>query len=304
MNFCRVCVYTFFLVLMSQALPALANIRLSNPQPMQGETIEVTWEPGKGDDSHVVSDYKTNPLTSIAFNGNNYKLFSTATDASQYHCLIAIPADLIPGKYLLGPIVARANMIADKNPLVVSKEQIELTVKDAKFPVQHIHLPNAKNNFVMSPGEEQAMDSAKAILSSDRLWKGIFVKPCQAKLSARFGIKRVVNGKLLKDYYHSGIDFAGTMGQPVAACADGNVVLAHRNFKLHGNVIALDHGQGVVTIYIHLQKILVKKGDYVHAGDEIGKVGMTGRANGPHLHLSLYVNQIAANPLPWFKKTF
>lgn len=116
--------------------------------------------------------------------------------------------------------------------------------------------------------------------------------------------KRIVNGKLLKDYYHSGLDFAGSLGQPVYACADGKVILAHKNFRLHGNVVAIDHGQGVVSIYIHLQKIAVKEGDVVVAGEQIGNVGATGRANGPHLHLSLYVNKIATNPMPWFSKTF
>ena len=94
------------------------------------------------------------------------------------------------------------------------------------------------------------------------------------------------------------------LGQPIFACANGKVILAHKNFRLHGNVVAIDHGQGVISIYIHMQKINVKEGDMVSAGEQIGNVGATGRANGPHLHLSLYVNKIATNPMPWFSKVF
>jgi len=261
---------------------ALAEIDASRIDPKQGETIEVICSP---DPDHSQESGKS--INSfITFNKHTYKLFPD--DAGKLRCLMAVPADLSPGKYQI-----------DYN-----KDHCSITVHDGQFPLQHLTLPKTKDNFNMSPGEEEAVNQAKAVLSDERLWKGSFDKPCKAKISAVFGIRRIVNGKLLKDYYHSGVDFAGNLGQPVTACADGTVVLAHKNFKLHGNIIALDHGQGVVTIYIHLQKIMVKEGDSVRAGQQIGAVGATGRANGPHLHFSLYVNKVAANPMPWFTKTF
>jgi len=292
-------VFVALLVLCCLAQAALAKLIVSNSAPVQGETIEVTWEFAGSVGGFRAS--QSQPIASIAFNGHDYQLFPDQSGSGR--CLIAIPADLVPGKYKLGPITVPSDSFGDK-PVSTEAAEILLTIKDAKFPVQHLTLPKTKNNFNTSPGEQKAMDAVKATLSDARLWEGKFTKPCQARISAGFGIRRVVNGKLLKDYYHSGIDFAGNLGQPVQACADGKVILAHRNFKLHGNVIALDHGQGVVTIYVHLQKIMVKEGDMVKAGQQIGAVGATGRANGPHLHLSLYVNQVAANPMPWFTKTF
>jgi murein DD-endopeptidase MepM/ murein hydrolase activator NlpD len=82
------------------------------------------------------------------------------------------------------------------------------------------------------------------------------------------------------------------------------VVLTGRGFKLHGNCVAVDHGQGVVSFYIHLKSISVQKGPHVKAGETLGKVGQTGRANGPHLHFSIYVNQVATNPTDWFDHAF
>jgi murein DD-endopeptidase MepM/ murein hydrolase activator NlpD len=68
--------------------------------------------------------------------------------------------------------------------------------------------------------------------------------------------------------------------------------------------VAIDHGQGVVSFYIHLSKILVKEGDTVEAGQKIGLIGSTGRASGPHLHFSLYVNNDATSPWNWFRNVY
>ncbi len=261
--------------------PAWASIFLSNSAPAQGETIEITYKhKAKNIDAEKEPDV-------LVFNEHTFKMFPLNEDDS-FHCLLAIPADLRPGKY----------------PINIGTESNAITVKEGQFPIQRLTLPKSKDNFIMSPGEEEAMDAAKSVLSDTRLWEGVFKKPCEARTSAKFGLKRIVNGKLLKDYYHSGLDFAGSLGQPIYACADGKVILAHKNFKLHGNVVAIDHGQGVITIYIHMQKIKVQEGEIVKAGEQIGNVGATGRANGPHLHLSLYVNKVATNPMPWFSKTF
>jgi murein DD-endopeptidase MepM/ murein hydrolase activator NlpD len=156
----------------------------------------------------------------------------------------------------------------------------------------------------MSPGEQEAVDAAKACLSPERMWQGSFTKPSQYRLSTLFGVKRAVNGRMLKDYFHSGLDFAAPAGAPVVATANGTVILAAQGWRLHGNCVALDHGQGVVSFYIHLKTLAVTKGQSVKAGDKIGTVGQTGRANGPHLHFSIYVNKVATNPLDWFTRTF
>jgi len=141
-------------------------------------------------------------------------------------------------------------------------------------------------------------------VSNDRMWHTNFVKPSKYRMSTLFGVKRVVNGHMLKDYFHSGLDFAAPAGTPAAACSDGTVIFAVKGWKLHGNCVAIDHGQGVVSFYLHLKTIAVKKGQHVASGQPIGTVGQTGRANGPHLHFSIYVNQVATNPMDWFAKTF
>jgi len=202
--------------------------------------------------------------------------------------LIGIPADLKPGKY----------------KLVYGADAVDIAVKDGKFPLQYLRLPPGKDNFLMSPGEKEAVEGAKATCSNQRLWRGVFLAPSKFRTSAAFGLKRVVNGKLLNDYFHSGLDFAAPMGSTISACAAGKVVLAKTGFRLHGNIVGIDHGQGVISFYLHMSKIAVKNGDEVKAGQKIGAVGQTGRATGPHLHFSIYVNQVATNPREWFNRSF
>lgn len=255
-----------------------ASLEATTLNPKQGQTIEVTA---------IVEDAAEEP--SLSFNDRKFKMFAYPNAEGQasnvYKTLLTIPADLAPGKY----------------PLSMGGDKLKLTVVDARFPVQHLRLPRGKDNFKTSPGEEETVDKAKAFISEERRWKGAFLKPSKARVSSGFGIKRVVNGKALKGYFHSGLDFAGAQGSPVTACAPGTVLIAHNGWRLHGNTVAIDHGQGVVSFYIHLQKILVKEGDSVSAGQTIGRIGQTGRASGPHLHFSIYVNQTAANPWQWFK---
>ncbi|HEY9788393.1 MAG TPA: M23 family metallopeptidase [Candidatus Obscuribacterales bacterium] len=265
--------------------PAFAqDVEVSSLTPKQGQTIEVTVTddtPSKG----------RAEAPSVIFNGESYPMFparSQSEERAVYKGLVSIPADLDPGAY----------------SLKVGDQALQLRVVDAKFPLQYLRLPRGKDNFKMSPGEEEAVEAAKATLSCQRHWRTNFVRPSKARVSSGFGLRRVVNGKLLKDYFHSGLDFAGGLGSPVAACAPGKVIIARTGWRLHGNTVAIDHGQGVVSFYIHLSKVLVKEGEIVKRGQLIGKIGQTGRASGPHLHFSIYVNKVAANPNYWFASAF
>lgn len=97
----------------------------------------------------------------------------------------------------------------------------------------------------------------------------------------RFGARRVFNGRPSSP--HSGADYTAAAGTPVLAVAPGTVVLADEHF-FAGNSVFIDHGDGLITMYFHLSKIEVEKGDEVETGRPLGRVGATGRATGPHLH--------------------
>ncbi len=264
--------------------PEISALKLSTFRPKQGEVVELVVLA-----KELGLEAGAEP-PAVEFLGNKYKLFAFDTDQGPaYRALLTVP------------VVQKVGSL----PLVVGALSTRLIVMDAHYPVQRLSLPPSKNNFNMAKGEEEAVDKAKGTVSSTRYWTKNFNVPSKARLSAGFGLRRIVNGKLLPDYFHSGLDYAGFQGSPIVACAPGVVVLASTGvFKLHGNTVAIDHGQGVVSFYIHMQKLNVKLGQKVDAGQLIGAVGQTGRANGPHLHFSIYCNKVASNPRQWYLKAF
>lgn len=120
-----------------------------------------------------------------------------------------------------------------------------------------------------------------------------FIKPVPGRDTGRFGLKRFINNQPRSP--HSGMDIAAASGTSVKATATGRVLHTDDLF-FSGNTVYIDHGDGVISMYAHLSKINVEAGDRVQQGDIIGQVGSTGRATGPHLHWSVYLNGEAVDP--------
>jgi len=182
---------------------------------------------------------------------------------------------------------------------------LSVQVRDRHSPTQHINLPPGKADLEATEYELKRVTALKALQTPQKYWHGLFLKPNAGSITTIYGVRRYYNGKFAKDYYHRGIDYAGAWGSPVIAPASGRVALVGRvsqGFRVHGNVIGIDHGQGVISIFMHLSRIDVKEGDMVRAGQVIGAVGSTGAATGPHLHWGLYVNGQSVDPTPWQTK--
>jgi lysostaphin len=118
-------------------------------------------------------------------------------------------------------------------------------------------------------------------------------------MTSPFGVLRLHNGKPTGNF-HGGVDQRGAAGQSVKAPAAGIVKLV-RMFNIHGGTVGIDHGQGLITLYLHLSRFAVKEGQQVQKGDLVAYVGSTGRSNAPHLHWGIYANNVPVNPLQWLK---
>jgi murein DD-endopeptidase MepM/ murein hydrolase activator NlpD len=127
-----------------------------------------------------------------------------------------------------------------------------------------------------------------------RLWSLPFIAPRPSAITSRFGTGRTFNGEVTSR--HLGVDYRGATGAPVRAANRGVVALVD-TFYLGGRIVYIDHGQGIVTAYMHLSRPLVSVGDTVARGQRIGLVGATGRVTGPHLHWASRYGQLTANPL-------
>lgn len=117
--------------------------------------------------------------------------------------------------------------------------------------------------------------------------------PVRGRHAAPFGLQRYFNDQLRSR--HAGLDIAAPEGTPIVAAGAGRVIDTNDYF-FNGNTVVLDHGQGLLTMYAHLHTIEVAAADGVEAGRQIGTVGATGRATGPHLHFSVYLNAVAVDP--------
>jgi len=161
--------------------------------------------------------------------------------------------------------------------LNVAPGQVDLSPSDqARYERERVHLADVTATF---------SDAAPA---SMRL-----LQPTPGRRSGSFGLRRVFNGQARNP--HSGMDIAAPTGTPVVAPAAGRVVDVGSYF-FNGNTVWLDHGNGLLTMYCHLDSIDVEVGDRVAAGHRIARVGATGRVTGPHLHWSVALNRAMVDP--------
>ncbi|MBC6444012.1 MAG: M23 family metallopeptidase [Alphaproteobacteria bacterium GM202ARS2] len=121
-----------------------------------------------------------------------------------------------------------------------------------------------------------------------------FIYPVRGRISGEYGSGRVLNG--VERSRHFAIDIAAPKGTKVLAPLSGRVVLAGHEFFYGGNMIMLDHGMELTSLYAHLDTMLVKEGDEVARGDVIGEVGSTGRSTGPHVHWGVYLGGVPLDP--------
>lgn len=176
----------------------------------------------------------------------------------------------------------------------------DLYIKPGKWDIQRV---NGVAQHKVTPDKSHQKEIArefadvnKALLSRsiDNYWRKGFIEPVKGRVSGYFGNQRIFNG--VPKSPHSGTDIAAPEGTPVLASGAGKVVLSGKDYFYTGNMVIIDHGYGLQTIYAHLQEATVATGDIVNQGDIIGYVGKTGRATGAHLHWGASLNGVRFRP--------
>jgi hypothetical protein len=153
--------------------------------------------------------------------------------------------------------------------------------------------PDSATEARVEHENELAREVGRKAQDTPALWQAAFTRPRSAKVTSKFGSGRVFNGRVSSS--HLGVDYRGALGDPIYAANRGVVALVD-TFFLAGNVVYVNHGDGLVTGYFHMSEAEVAVGDTVEKGQEIGRVGATGRVTGPHLHWSARFGALTINP--------
>ncbi len=207
-------------------------------------------------------------------------------DGNRHYAVVGIPLDAAPGMHRLSGDPAGQRLLAT------------FEVRDKAYPEQHITIRNRRKVQPSAADLERIRRERKRIDAAFRHWRDQpprlpFLLPVTGRQSSAFGLRRFFNGLPRKP--HSGLDIAAPRGTPVQAPADG-IVVDTGDYFFNGKSVFIDHGQGLVTLYCHLDRIDVESGQRVRRGEIIGTVGSTGRATGPHLHWSVSLNDARIDP--------
>lgn len=270
------CFVTIIVTLVQPAAHAY-DVVIAPTSPRQGDTVSIFVTEQRGTGTPPTVTVNGTPYPTFAISNNRYRTF---VPSSPLHAV---------GRY----VIQVTGTEEPRNPA--------FWLGDRYFDTQYINLPPGRRNLG-TDHEFDRVDAFKRIVSPEKLWSGAFLRPSQGYVSSEYGFRRYYNGVFAQNYYHRGVDYAAPTGSPVISPAAGKVVLVGQvadGFELHGNTVGIDHGQGVASIFIHLNSIDVQEGQSVQAGETIGTIGMTGAATGPHLHWGLYVNGVAVDPAPW-----
>lgn len=217
----------------------------------------------------------------------------TIKQNNQWVSVIGISLSTKPGKQFI--------KIANGN----KSKKLSFMVKDKQYPTQHLTIKNKRKVNPNNLDMKRITKERPIIKNALKHWSDTanvslqFIAPVKGVKSSSFGSRRVFNNQPRRP--HSGMDIAAATGTPIIAAASGKVIEAGDYF-FNGKTVFVDHGQGLITLYCHMDTISAKVGNQVDAGEVLGTVGKTGRVTGAHLHWTVSLNNARVDPALFLTK--
>lgn len=224
------------------------------------------------------------PAPKVFFNNNRV---AVAKNKTHWLALVGIPLSEQPGEHKA--IVKTADQ----------SHELSFNIENKDYPAQYLTIKKKRMvtgfteaDLTKINADKKAMSKAKSTWVEQTI-DANFIAPVDGRLSSLFGLKRFFNN--IPKRPHNGLDIAAKTGTAIIAPASAKVIDTG-NYYFNGNTVFLDHGQGLLSAYLHMNKISVKPGQQVKQGDILGTVGETGRVTGPHLHWIVYLNKTPVDP--------
>lgn len=275
------------------------NSLIANPRQLCSRlillvlTLPVAAYAGLPESSNVPGGIALVPLASVSASSGKPQTWLgdqpvlVTSDHAQWVAVVGLSLDIKPGPHELRVSLDGATRTQ------------QFTVKPKRYPEQHLTLKD-KSKVELSPADLARAEREMSVIQGlKRHWRDApdndlaLIMPVAGELASRFGLRRFFNGAPRAP--HAGLDVAVARGTPVKASAPG-VVLAVDDYFFNGNTVFVDHGNGLITMYCHLDRLDVQTGQAVGKGQLLGLSGMTGRATGPHLHWSVVLNGAMVDP--------
>lgn len=274
-----------FVLLRGLFLLTIASTQYLHVYAQNHSALQVQWEPKELVNGSAVLFRVNAPPDLKQLNATWFEHKLTFRFSPDCHCWYGIGGvdlNAKPGGYPL-----RLQWMSENGTPEATTSSV--TISEKHYPSTAV--TGVPGKYVQPPPEVTARIAEESAfkkevfshLAPESLWSGSFEAPVDSKVTAIFGSARVVNGT--QKTVHQGMDFRAAVGTPVHATNRGTVVLA-RNLYFEGNCVMLDHGDGLLTIYMHLSEFKVKEGDSVEPEQLLGVSGNTGRVNGPHVHFA------------------
>jgi murein DD-endopeptidase MepM/ murein hydrolase activator NlpD len=262
----------------STAAAAASPVQVFPAAPVQGDTLVVlVSDPGRG-------------RVAVRFDGAPEPVFDVG--GGRVRALVGTDPAVAPGAHTIRATITGEGGTERRFSVVVHLLAGRFLVRRLTLPPKTFGLITPRNLAI----EARALTPVLNRRTPVAWWRGPFRPPSTGPIDSPYGEQGVYNGH--REWWHQGVDFAASAGAPVTAPNAGVVALA-RALPLGGNTIVIDHGEGVLTEYLHLSAFAVREGDRVEQGTVIGRIGATGLVTGPSLHWGLYVNGVPVDPLFW-----
>ncbi len=279
-------IYTFFVD--NIPLQAAFTHQESEIKAFQGRTLHVQFQTSK-----LLKEGK------VTIFSEDFLCFPEAKNSTIYEAFIPVDCEQAPNEYLF-----QVNCVDNVDNVITLESKVQVV----PFPFKHqkLHVSDKKIEEEKIAGASQKLLDEKLknyvdLSPHQKLWHGPFVIPFDATgIISEFGTVRT--SSLRGIYIHKGIDFLGQVRGLVWAPQDG-IIIEKDRYAFSGNTVVIDHGCGVFSLMFHLDSFHpdIEIGQKIKKGNPVGKMGMTGFANGYHLHWEMRINNISVDPMEWTK---
>ena len=248
--------------------------------PEAGQALVVVLRPLDGASGMTAQPLKMNFIE---------REFSLESVAEGWRGVAAVPLGTKAGSYQLSiKLQSKKELFLTITVLAHDYGEQRLTVPEEMV------MPMRPENLQKIKQDRKKLRIVYASSGDSLLFTEVIQPPLSSTITSPFGRRRLLNGKPKAP--HGGIDYKAAVGVPIVAAAKGRVVLAQELYY-SGNLVIIDHGLDIFTLYMHLNKIACRPGDVVNPGQLVGTAGSSGRVTGPHLHWGVKIAGVFVDPL-------